>query len=199
MTTKIKLTKNALKTEKENLKRYHQFLPMLNLKKKQLQLEIYKTHQAIEEKLQKKLKLEQETGKWSGVFNENIDFTNLIKIENLIIEKTNLAGLEIPILKSISFSESNINFFKYPLWLEPALVALKKLVTLNKQIEILKTQFDLLKDELRIISQRINLFEKIKIPQAKESIKKIMIFLTDFERAGMIRAKIAKEKLIRAT
>ena len=39
---RIKLTKNELKTQKDNLKRFNRYLPTLVLKKQQLQMEIQK-------------------------------------------------------------------------------------------------------------------------------------------------------------
>lgn len=47
---KIKLTKNELKTQRDALKRFQRYLPTLQLKKQQLQMEMRKLDQAIHEK-----------------------------------------------------------------------------------------------------------------------------------------------------
>jgi len=51
------------------------------------------------------------------------------------------------------------------------------------------------KEELRTTTQRVNLFEKKLIPELRENIRKIKIFLGDEETAAVGRAKLAKGKL----
>ena len=60
----------------------------------------------------------------------------------------------------------------------------------------LETQVDLLSKELKTTSQRVNLFEKVKIPEAKENIKRIAIYLGDQQTAAVVRGKIAKNKVV---
>jgi V/A-type H+-transporting ATPase subunit D len=59
----------------------------------------------------------------------------------------------------------------------------------------LKRQDALVREELRITTQRVNLFEKVMIPQARENIKKIQICLGDMQTAAVVTGKIAKEKI----
>ena len=54
--------------------------------------------------------------------------------------------------------------------------------------------FEKLKSAARTITQRVNLFSKVLIPEAEENIKKIGLFLSDQERAGVVRSKLAKQK-----
>ena len=56
----------------------------------------------------------------------------------------------------------------------------------------------LLEKELRSTSQRVNLFEKVKIPEAKENIRIIGVFLGDQQTAAVVRGKISKKKLMEA-
>ncbi len=55
-------------------------------------------------------------------------------------------------------------------------------------------QYELLSKELRTTSQRVNLFEKVKIPESKDNIRKINIFLGDQQTSGVARSKLAKGK-----
>ena len=48
--------------------------------------------------------------------------------------------------------------------------------------------------ELRTTSQRVNLFEKVKIPECRENIRRIRIMLGDLETSAVARSKIAKRK-----
>jgi V/A-type H+-transporting ATPase subunit D len=52
----------------------------------------------------------------------------------------------------------------------------------------------LLSKELRTTTQRVNLFEKVKIPECKENMRIIRIYLGDVDTAGVVRSKIAKRK-----
>jgi V/A-type H+/Na+-transporting ATPase subunit D len=53
----------------------------------------------------------------------------------------------------------------------------------------------LLAEELSITTQRVNLFEKIKIPESRENIRKINIVLGDMQTAAVVTGKIAKHKI----
>ncbi len=44
----------------------------------------------------------------------------------------------------------------------------------------------------------MNLFEKVKIPETAENIKRIRIYLGDQQTAQVVRGKISKRKLVRA-
>ena len=84
-----------------------------------------------------------------------------------------------------------------PLWVDLGIEALKKIIYLNKELEIVDEQIKRLSEELRITTQRVNLFEKLKIPKAVENIRKIMIYLGDQQTAAVVCGKIAKKKLLR--
>ena len=49
--------------------------------------------------------------------------------------------------------------------------------------------------ELRATSQRVNLFEKVKIPETKENIRKIGVYMADQQVAAVVRSKISKRKI----
>ncbi len=61
--------------------------------------------------------------------------------------------------------------------------------------KIIKQQLRILEHELRIATQRVNLFEKIKIPECKENIRLIRIYLGDQQTNAVGRSKIAKNKI----
>jgi V/A-type H+-transporting ATPase subunit D len=82
-----------------------------------------------------------------------------------------------------------------PLWVDYGIEAMKKVMIENARIEVLKKQDELVREELRITTQRVNLFEKVMIPQAKENIRKIQIYLGDLQTAAVVTGKIAKEKI----
>jgi V/A-type H+-transporting ATPase subunit D len=69
---------------------------------------------------------------------------------------------------------------------------MKQSLLLELEAEIVEEQRRRLDKELRTTTQRVNLFEKIKIPEASHNIKKIQVYLGDQQTAAVVRGKIAK-------
>jgi V/A-type H+-transporting ATPase subunit D len=196
---KIKFTKNELKTQKDALKRFLRYLPTLMLKKQQLQMEIRKiAAQMAEFKRNRELRFTELIG-WIAVFGEDVDFPGLLTVTSLETEVGNIAGVEIPVFQDIHFEEALYDLFLLPLWVDRAIDKVKELASLDIRIGILAKQMELLGEELRITSQRVNLFEKVKIPETRENIRMIQIYLGDEQTAAVVRGKIAKKKLVRVS
>lgn len=197
----IKLTKNELKHQKDQLKQFERYLPTLQLKKQQLQAVIRQINSELENKEKERLGLINNLDSWVSVFSENSVFPDDMKIQNLItpdiVEKgiQNIAGVEIPVFFNLTFKEVNYEISNYPLWVDTALIRLKEIAMLDAFIKTLKQQVELLSRELQITSQRVNLFEKVKIPESKENIRVISIYLGDQQTSAVVRGKIAKKKL----
>jgi len=192
---KIRLTKNELKKQKEDLKRYGRYLPMLQLKKKQLLLEIIKVHQAIQDTSCEVNNLRNSVLKWVGVFAEKLSIEELCKLEKINTEQGNVAGIDIPVFLNAGFSQKPYDFLLTPLWVDKAIFIEKEMLTLKAKLSVYHRQIDILKEELRITTQRVNLFEKVKIPEARETIRVIQIHLGELQTAEVVRGKIAKAKI----
>ncbi len=194
---KIKYTKNELKRQKDALRRFLRYLPTLMLKKQQLQLEIRKVEaQLASLKRSKEAKLE-DMRRWIAVFGEEVGFAGLLTVKSVATESGNIAGVDIPVFLNIELEERPYDLFLLPLWVDSAIERVKELATLDAEIHILERQSKLLGEELRITSQRVNLFEKVKIPETRENIRVIQIYLGDEQTAAVVRGKIAKNKLVR--
>ncbi len=192
---KVKLTKNELKRQKEALKRFERYLPTLQLKKQQLQLEISKLNAAIarwEEQLEQ---LKEKISSWVDVFAEKIDWDTVLRIEGVEKETGNIAGIDIPVFKRVIFEEEEYDLFFMPLWVDAAIEVVKQAAELKSRLAVAYQQKEILGEELRITTQRVNLFEKVKIPQTKENIRVIRIYLGDLQTAEVVRGKIAKAKI----
>ncbi|MCM8773339.1 MAG: V-type ATP synthase subunit D [Candidatus Omnitrophica bacterium] len=189
---KLKLTKNELKKQREALQRFERYLPTLQLKKQQLQFEILRIERKIEEINHQIEMVEKEIYPWVDVFSEEVDWDKLLKLKKINIEMGNIAGIDIPLFTGVEFEEKDYDFFSTPLWVDEGIKVCKKRISLEAQRLIYEKQRDILKEELRITTQRVNLFEKVKIPQTKENIRKIRIYLGDLQTAGVVRGKFAK-------
>lgn len=198
----VKLTKTELKKQKDQLKRYQRYLPTLLLKKQQLQLVIRKVEQEIREYQLKQEEVQRSLMHWVHVYGENARFERHKRIEDLVIidkivrKRGNIAGVSIPIFERLTFKNIPYSYLEYPLWVDAGIAALKDIAEYDAIISVLEKQIELLKHELRVTSQRVNLFEKIKIPESKDNIKKISIALGDQQTASVVRGKISKNKLL---
>lgn len=196
---KIKLTKNELKKQKDSLKRFQRYLPTLQLKKQQLQTEIRRIESERKKLLDELHAIQKGVEKWVQLFAEDPGIHEILKTKDIITERSNIAGIDIPVFKDIEFTEKPYDLFAMPLWIDRALVEIKKMKRLSARISVLDEQNYLISEELRITSQRVNLFEKVKIPESMENIRKIQIFLGDQQTAAVVRGKISKNKIVRAS
>ena len=194
---KIKLTKNELKRQKDALKRFNRYLPMLQLKKRQLQLEIIKIHQAIHLLSQEMQELRNNIMRWIDVFAEPFDFTTICSVKTIATLEGNIAGIDLPLFSEVIFDEKTYDLLHTPLWIDKGLVAIKEMVVFRARIAVHHRQEEILKEELRIATQRVNLFEKVKIPEAQENIRVIRIAQGEIQTAEVVRGKIAKAKIER--
>jgi len=192
---KIKLTKNELKKQKDALKRYTRYLPTLELKKQQLLAEIRRVHDEIKKSQNELDALRKKLSAWIAVFAEDVDVASLIELKDVVTETGNIAGINIPLFKKLEFDEKGYDLMKYPLWVDSGVKSVKDTVSLEKELEILKEQEELIQEELRTTVQRINLFDKVMIPRTKENIRKIRIFMGDQDTAAVVRGKISKAKI----
>ena len=110
----------------------------------------------------------------------------------------NIAGVDIPVFKAAEFAIDEYDLFAKPLWIDRALDRLREMLTLDLEIKVLEEQVQRLEKELRTTTQRVNLFEKVKIPETSGNIKKIGIYLGDQQTAQVVRGKMAKRKVERA-
>jgi V/A-type H+-transporting ATPase subunit D len=78
---------------------------------------------------------------------------------------------------------------------DSAAEAVEKILSLQSERAVYDEQRRLVTEELQLTSQRVNLFEKVKIPECKEAIRLIKIALGDEQAAAVTRGKIAKSRV----
>ena len=191
---KVKLTKNALKAERDALKRYERYLPTLLLKKQQLQVEMRSLQSKVMAKREEEDSLRKSLSGWIGLYAEPVDWNRYISVKEVRQGEGNIAGVEIPLFDGVDFNVTIPDFFTTDAWLDEGIRSLQGLISLRLERRVLEKQYELLSDELRSTSQRVNLFEKVKIPEAKENIRSINIFLSDQQISGVARSELAKGK-----
>ena len=175
---------------------YRRYLPTLTLKKQQLQSEI-RTIEAKAKTVRKEREdLEFRFREWIAVFSEMDAFPKgIITVSNIRKGKGNIAGDDIPTFEGADFSRGDYDLYETPLWVDIAANHMEKAMSLDLEAEVLDEQVRLLEIELLATSQRVNLFEKVKIPETEENIKKISIYMADQQVSAVVRSKISKRKI----
>lgn len=194
---KLKFTKTEQKNQQDQLKQFQRFLPTLQLKKQQLQAEVRLSIEALEANIAAQKTLEKELASCIAFFGnaEAAEFiSSKVRVKEVVAGFANIAGINIPTFDHVEFEETSWDLFETGWYVDDAINALKSAVSLREAFRILEEQHRLLTEELRTTSQRVNLFEKVKIPECKENIRKIRIMLGDMDTAAVARSKIAKGK-----
>ncbi len=197
----VKLTKNELKVQKDRLKQFQRYLPTLQLKKQQLQSVVMQVTAQLEQVARERQTAVAGLDDWVAVFAENDSFPaekrleTLVRPRHVVCGEQNIAGVVVPVFQELSFEDIQYDVADYPLWVDTAAVRLREIARLDALEKTLRRQVELLEQELRATAQRVNLFEKVKIPEAKENIRVIGIYLGDQQTSAVVRGKIAKKKL----
>ena len=190
---KIKLTKTELKAQTDALKRFQRFLPMLQLKKQQLQSEIAGITAKAEQVAAKEREERAALDRWVGLFATDESLVEgLVKVKNVKTGVPNIAGVQIPTFDTIETAVKDIDLWATPAWVDDAIAATTRILALKCERAVFEEQRRLVTIELQTTSQRVNLFEKVKIPECKEAIRVIKIAIGDEQTAAVTRGKIAK-------
>ena len=192
---KIKLTKTELKAQTDALKRFQRFLPMLQLKKQQLQSEIAGIVAKAEEVAARERAVREDLNRWVGLVATDAELLGgLVKVKEVRTGSANIAGVAIPTFDSIVTDVKEVDLWATPAWIDSAVEATTRILSLQCERAIYEEQRRLVTAELHQTSQRVNLFEKVKIPQCREAIRVIKIALGDEQTAAVTRGKIAKSR-----
>jgi V/A-type H+-transporting ATPase subunit D len=194
----IKLTKSELRVQQLKADRLQKYLPTLQLKKAMLQVEVNLAQAEIEKLIADFAASHEKVGKYSSLLTERsaTDLFSAVKVQEVERTNENVAGVDIPNFERIVFDPATYALFDTPIWFESAILGIKDLITIREKIKIAEEKKRALEKELREVSIRVNLFEKILIPRAQDNIKKIKIFLGDQQLAAVSQAKVAKKKIL---
>lgn len=194
----IALNKTTLKAQRDQAKTFKQFLPSLELRRQQL-LAAVKAARAWMTEIE--IRIEENRRRLDPLYpllgSSNISTLNtdkLVRVRALKIETENVVGTRVPVLRDVDFEYSDYSMLATPFWFDHLIESLRQMCRLRVEHQVARQRLDVLEREARRITQRVNLFEKILIPQAEQNIRRIVIFLSDQERAAVVRSKISKKK-----
>lgn len=192
---RLKLSKQALHHEQEQLKLYKRLLPSLDLKRRQLTMEAQKAQDEYATALAAIDALETRIGEELPMLaDEDLHLSNLVVVKGYKLGEQNIVGVRLPVLESLDCSVAEYSPLTTPPWYDLLVQRLKDAKTCRMRAEIAGQRLDILRLQLRRVTQRVNLFEKILIPTAHDNIQRIRIYLGEAERAAVVTSKLAKSK-----
>ncbi len=194
----LALNKTTLKQQRDQARTYQQFLPSLELKRQQL-LAALKTAKLEKQALDSRrtvlyASLEEIFPLLGSSTIATRNISSLVRLERVLVEEESVLGIQLPVVRDVEFVVQSYSKLIAPFWVDELVSQLQADATLRVQQLVADQRVQRLELASRRITQRVNLFEKVLIPRAKEHIRRIVIFLSDQERASVVRSKIAKSK-----
>lgn len=193
--TKAAINKSSLAHQRSQLRLFLRFLPSLDLKRQQLLTEQKGAQQQLTDAEHEIAELTRSlTGLMEPLGAYEIDLNGLVTVDSVVIEEENIVGARLPVAREVRFKTAPYAMLGKPFWVDFLVEYLQRMCILRVHLQVRRERVARLNQQVRKITQRVNLFEKVLIPQAKENIKRIQIGLAEQERSAVVRSKIAKKK-----
>ena len=193
--TQLQLNKSSLAREMGQLKTYERFLPSLDLKRQQLVAEKAKAVIAIAEMEAKVAELAAKVGRDVPMLgNTGVDLHGLVRLTDYQLGTENVVGTQLPILEKIQVAVRPYSPMTKPHWVDDVARLLHDMLEARLRVQVARQRVEVLSKAVDVITQRLNLFDKVLIPNARANIKKIRVYLSDAEMASVVRSKISKRK-----
>lgn len=192
---RISLNKTELKRQRDALQRFQRYLPLLQLKKHQLQAEVERVRREQARVLDAGQRQREAVNGWVALLAEDVGLETLIALERVEVRWDNIAGVPVPVFVQAHPRAAPYDLFCTPPWVDRAIESLRALLALQAEAVVLEEQSSRLARELRLTAQRVNLFEKIKIPEAQDNIRRLAIYLGDQQTAAFGWALETRRKL----
>lgn len=192
---KLQLSKSALAREQKSLRTYQRFLPSLDLKRRQVMAERAKAERALADtRREMERRREAVRGKLPMLALGEVDLTGLARLAEVRIGTENVVGTHLPRLEDIEVELRPYAYLGRPPWVDRTAEILREMLELRIRAQVEARRVALLEQAIKTVTQRVNLFDKVLIPEAQSKIKRIQIYLSDMETAAVVRSKIAKKK-----
>jgi V/A-type H+-transporting ATPase subunit D len=193
---KFSPTRLELRRQRERLARFRRFLPALQLRQQRLQRALEAARTELSGARERLDAATERFDAYRTVLGDlaGLDLFSLARPESERVRSENIAGVEVPVLEKVSFRPAEYSLFVTPAWVDDTLGDMRAVTSLRSEVRVLERREAVLSRELTRVIQRVNLFEKVKIPEAEDAIHRIRIHLGDEMAAAVGRAKIAKAR-----
>lgn len=192
MAIKFQYNKTSLQDMNKQLNMRERALPTIKNKEAALRIEVKKAKDQAEEidkKLNQKIDSYQDIARLWAEFDPNI-----ISVENVEHSVKKIAGVRTPVLENVNYDIKDFSLFNKPDWYYDGMMILKEIAGLSIERDFFFRKMELLDHARKKTTQKVNLYEKVQIPEYKEAIRKIKRFLEDEENLDKSSQKIVKKR-----
>ncbi len=192
MAIRFQYNKTSLGELDKQLKMRQKALPTIKSKESALRLEVKKAKDTAAD-------FESQLEELSSRYNYMVALwgefdPDLLRIDDVKLRQSKIAGVRIPVLEEIVFGERPYDLFSSPAWVADGVSLLKEIATLRVEYEVYAYKTELLDKARKKTTQKVNLYEKVQIPGYEDAIRKIKRFLEDEENLSKSAQKIVKNK-----
>jgi len=192
---KMRLSKGELQRQREQLALYEKLLPSLDLKRRQLTVELTKARGEYEESRKALDQLESRiSAEVPMIAGAVVDMAQLVRGTGAVLGEENVVGVRLPVLEQMECEVVSYSLLAKPAWLDVLVQRLRDAAEHRTRVQVVKERVRILEKAEKRVTQRVNLFDRILIPDAKANIQRIRIFLGDQERSAVVSSKLAKAK-----
>ena len=193
MGLKFQYNKTSLQQLQKQLNIRKNALPTLQAKEAALRMEVKKAKKefkmAEEAYQQEKKKLEAIQQLWPE-FQPRI-----LQRVNINLNAIRIAGIKTPVLEHITFTIQPFSLFSLPPWFPAGLILFKTCKELHIKIEVIRKKITILEYARKKTTQKVNLYEKVQIPEYQHAIRKINRFLEDEDNLSKSSQKVLKNRM----
>jgi V/A-type H+-transporting ATPase subunit D len=193
MALKFQYNKNAMLELQKQMKIRLRAVPILKNKEAALRVEVKRARreaERIEDALQARIReLEHAAALWP---EWNPD---LLRIRGLRLKDRKIAGIAVPELEAVEFEEAEFPLFDTPHWFADGRALLKELATRKMEKRVCLQRAEVLYAARKKTTQKLNLYEKVQIPEFEQALMKIKRFLENEENLSKAAQKIVKKRI----
>ncbi|MCF8219126.1 MAG: V-type ATP synthase subunit D [Bacteroidales bacterium] len=192
MAIKFQYNKTSMQRLEKELKIRVNALPTLKNKEAALRVEVKRAKEEAE-KLDKELKDKTQEYQYMNKLWDEFD-PDLIRVKNVDLGTKKIAGVETPVFKDATFEVQEFSIYNRPHWFLDGLDIVKELTKLALEREVYFRKMNMLDYARKKTTQKVNLYEKVQIPDYQDAIRKIKRFLEDEENLSKAAQKIVKNR-----
>lgn len=192
MSVKFQYNKISQQRLKKQLSIRLRALPTLQSKEAALRVEVKKAKDKMKELDEK---LNEQLEEYSNMSRLWTEFDqSLVTVKEVKTSSKKIAGTETPVLEDVVFDIKDFSLFNKPGWFLKGVELLESLTKIAIEKEIFRKKMELLDFARKKTTQKVNLYEKVQIPEYQSAIAKIKSFLEDQENLSKSAQKIVKKR-----
>ncbi len=192
MSIKFQYNKISQQRLKKQLDIRLRALPTLQSKEAALRVEVKNAKDRmneLEQQLNEQMKTYEDMVRLWSEFDKD-----LVTVREVKLSSKKIAGTKTPVLEDVEFDIKDFSLYNKPSWFLEGVQVLESMARIGIEREVFRQKMHLLDYARKKTTQKVNLYEKVQIPEYQDAINKIKRFLEDQENLSKSAQKIVKKR-----